>query len=99
VSSIALYTDHTDLMDKLPPSIPDPKLHWEPIGDKGREELVAYEKYRLWEDRARGLWRWALRTWPDDGLPLPGHGARREFEHAIVDTYQDLRLRASIRGL
>lgn len=83
-------------MNQLPPSIPDPKLHWERDRDKGLEELVAYNNYRLWRDRDRDLWRWSIRFWPDDGLPLPGHGARKEIEESIIDCYQDMRLRESI---
>lgn len=42
-------------------------------------------RYRLWPDQAPGStrWRWALDTWPDDGLGIPTHGACASLALAV----------------
>jgi hypothetical protein len=99
-SAIALFENPAVLI-KLPPKIPDPHLHWERVqrtDGHQYDELVAYEKFKLWQDKRQRLWRWALREWPDDGLPLANHGGRPKLEHAIVDCYRCLCLRQAVEA-
>jgi len=99
-TALAVFCDALSLVE-LPPEIPDPVLHWEKRRKEDGsewEELVAYNKFRLWEDKRQRLWRWAVRDWPDDGMPFANHGGRPTIERAITDCYRHLCLRKALNA-
>lgn len=53
--------------------------------------------YRLWfDDRFSRPWRWARRSWKDDGVGLQHHGGARSLEAAVMACRKHKQLYGSV---
>ena len=63
-----------------------PKLRLETVEEssKKRDIMTACDgRYKIWEDRLTGGFRWVLRNWKDDGIGVATHGKIPTLKGAI----------------